>query len=115
MESSLAKALETLALHALLIALGTQALMQTLGRVTTAVRPGWYEHEAFRAFVASQNLFLGCLVALLIEDAMGWRHRLLLGLIGGAFSAVIYETVLKRFELTAVKPKATQDAEAHEP
>lgn len=101
----LTKALEALALHALLIGLGTQAIMQTLGRATAALKPSWYGHELFRAFVASQNLLWGAVVALLLEGEMTWRHRMLLGLIGGAFSAVIYEVVLKRFEITAVKPK----------
>jgi hypothetical protein len=93
-----------------LIAIGTQAIMQTLGRITLALRPEWYKRSWFRAFVASQNLFWGAVLAELVEmPDIGRGERLLVGLIAGFMSLSVYEIVLKRFEATAVKAAPTTE------
>lgn len=90
----------------MLIAVSTQAIMQMFGRVTLVVRPHWYKHEWFKAFVASQNCVWGIILAFVVDlPRLPVGERVLVGMVAGFLSLGVYEMVLKRFEATSTTPK----------
>lgn len=86
----------------MLIALSVQAIMQVFGRVTLAVRPQWYKHEGFKAFVSSQNCMWGIALSFVVDlPRLPVGERVLVGMVAGFLSLGAYEMILKRFEATA--------------